>query len=150
MKKSSLVLSAALIGMATAGFAGGKGHGKSAHAGKPGHGGNIVVQANCPPGLAKKNPPCVPPGLARTPAPDRRHDDGGYAEGYRDGLNDGSVVIYQPGDVIQRDYIVVENPTRFGLNPYDRYYRVGDRFYMVDEDTREVLAFVGALNDLLN
>lgn len=24
-----------------------------------------LAQANCPPGLAKKNPPCVPPGQAR-------------------------------------------------------------------------------------
>ena len=25
----------------------------------------LITYANCPPGLAKKNPPCVPPGLAR-------------------------------------------------------------------------------------
>lgn len=41
--------------------------GKPQHAGKPGN----PSTGHCPPGLAKKNPPCVPPGLARKGVGDR-------------------------------------------------------------------------------
>lgn len=34
---------------------------------------------DCPPGLAKKNPPCIPPGLVRTAAPDTIDDYDGRA-----------------------------------------------------------------------
>ncbi|MBM1813938.1 excinuclease ABC subunit A [Sulfitobacter pseudonitzschiae] len=78
---------------------------------------------NCPPGLAKKNPPCVPPGQARK---------------------------YNRGDVINGDYIIIRDPGRYGLDRGQTYYRVGDYVYRVDRDTREVLDLIGAVARILN
>lgn len=80
---------------------------------------------HCPPGLAKKNPPCVPPGLAKT-AP------------------------YGVGDRISRDYSVIERPRRYGLDADRTYYRVGDYVFLVDRNTREVLDVIGAVASLLD
>ena len=86
-----------------------------AGAGKAGH---------CPPGLAKKNPPCVPPGQAKK--------------------------IYGIGDRIVGDYDWIRRPGRYGLDPDETYYRVGDQVYRVDRDTKEVLDLVGAVINVLN
>jgi hypothetical protein len=102
---------------------------------------------HCPPGLAKKNPPCVPPGLARRGGAERydgdhrydgdrryddddddgrhyddagrRYDDDGraYDEGYRDGFDDGYRIAV--GDVLgEGDYDLIRNPPLFGLPAY--------------------------------
>lgn len=34
----------------------------------------LAVAGHCPPGLAKKDPPCIPPGQARATVPDHGHD----------------------------------------------------------------------------
>ncbi len=83
----------------------------------------VQASANCPPGLAKKNPPCVPPGLAKQ--------------------------RYGVGDRIVGDYVILRDPRRYGLND-GTYYRVGDYIYRVDRDTLKVLAFIGAAAALLN
>ena len=83
------------------------------------------VTSNCPPGLAKKNPPCIPPGQAK------KHR-------------------YRIGERINGDYIVLRNPSRWGLDADQTYYRVGDYLYRVDRDTREVLDFLGAAAALLD
>ncbi|MDW4496781.1 excinuclease ABC subunit A [Sulfitobacter sp. D35] len=88
----------------------------------------------CPPGLAKKAVPCVPPGQAKKAQPRVDYD------GYR----------YGRGDVIDRDYVILANPDRYGLNPRDTYYRSGGYIYRVDEDTRKVLDLIGAVNAILN
>ncbi|SFT84721.1 hypothetical protein [Sedimentitalea nanhaiensis] len=90
--------------------------------------------ASCPPGLAKKNPPCVPPGQARK---------------YHDGED---LRRYRVGERIDRDddYIVIPNPGRYGLIPTETYYRVGDSVFRVNRDTREILDFIGAAAALLN
>ena len=95
-------------------------------------------RTGCPPGLAKKNPPCIPPGQAkrRDGDFDRDHD--------RDRTN------YWVGDFIDDDYVVLNWPADYGLDPYGHYLRVGDYVYRVDRDTREVLEFIGALANLLN
>mgnify|MGYP000165098247 FL=1 len=80
----------------------------------------------CPPGLAKKNPPCVPPGLAKKAVP------------------------YGVGDRIDGGYIILRHPRRFGLDPKETYYRVGDYIFRVDRETREVLDFIGAAAALLD
>lgn len=80
----------------------------------------------CPPGLAKKNPPCVPPGLAK--------------KGH----------IYGIGDRIGRDYIIIRNPERYGLDRHHTYYLVDDYVYRVDRETREVLDLIGLMAALLN
>lgn len=88
-----------------------------------GHSRGVVGAADCPPGLAKKNPPCVPPGQARK---------------------------YGRGDVINEDYWIIRNPGRHGLDPDETYYRVGDYVYRVDRETREVLDLIGAVVRVLN
>lgn len=109
--------------------------------------------ADCPPGLAKKNPPCVPPGLAKKHTDDQvRYDDGrddGYEDGYRDGYADG-VYDYRAGDRISGDYVVVRDPARYGLDPAATYYRVGDGIYQVDRETQQILTVVGLASQLLN
>ncbi|MDF0601397.1 excinuclease ABC subunit A [Psychromarinibacter sp. C21-152] len=134
MSRTTILIAAALAATATLAQAQGNGHGR----GGPG----AVAAQGCPPGLAKKNPPCVPPGLAKK-APSAAPDTGDWSD--RD-----HVRVYAPGDRIHGDDVIVQDPAYYGLDPYYDYYRVGDRFYRVDEDTREVIAFVGALADLLD
>lgn len=88
-----------------------------------GQSGGFARTADCPPGLAKKNPPCVPPGQARK---------------------------YGRGDIIFGDYRIIRNPGRYGLDPNETYYRVGDYVYRVNRDTREVLDLIGAIARVLN
>ena len=76
----------------------------------------------CPPGLAKKQNGCLPPGQARK---------------------------YGIGERIGGDYIVIRHPGRHGLDPDQTYYRVGDYVYRVDRDTAEVLDLIGAVTRVL-
>lgn len=108
MKGLVLLLSTALIVLPTLNAAAGN------HKNKSGH---------CPPGLAKKNPPCVPPGQAKK---------------------------YKRGDYIQRDYTRIKNPEEYGLKRGETYYRVGDYVYRVDRETREVLDLIGAVGAVLD
>ena len=83
---------------------------------------------HCPPGLAKKNPPCVPPGQAK--------------KSYRVGDR------YYYGDYL-RDY----DRRRYNLprlRDGESYYRVGDSFIRVDDETREVLELIEAFARVLN
>ncbi|QFT81273.1 hypothetical protein FIU89_11690 [Roseovarius sp. THAF27] len=97
--------------------------------------GPVAAKSNgCPPGLAKKAVPCVPPGQAK------KHS--GYGHDRYDG--------YRRGDVIEGDYIVIRDPGRYGLDPYGTYCRVGDQVLRVDRDTREVLDLIGAAARILN
>jgi hypothetical protein len=82
---------------------------------------------HCPPGLAKKSLPCVPPGQARQ----------GFAV----------------GDQLPGGYYVVRDPSRYRLPrlaPGESYYRVGDTFFRVDRDTREILQLIEAVGAVLN
>ncbi len=78
---------------------------------------------HCPPGLAKKNVPCVPPGQAKK--------------------------LYRNGDFINNDYRWINDPYRYGLNR-GSYVRAGDYVYRVDPETRKVLNLIGAVADILN
>ncbi len=78
---------------------------------------------HCPPGLAKKQNGCNPPGQVKH--------------------------IYGIGDRIDRDYIRIKRPSRYGLDPNESYYRVGDYVYRVDRETREVLDLIGAVAAIL-
>ncbi|WP_417605027.1 excinuclease ABC subunit A [Primorskyibacter flagellatus] len=90
----------------------------------------------CPPGLAKKSPACVPPGLAKK-------------QGIRD--DDHDRYHYRVGEVVRRgDYIIIREPGRYGLDPSDTYYRVGDQVLRVDRETREVLDLIGAVAAILD
>ena len=86
-------------------------------------GNHKVGGTSCPPGLAKKNPPCVPPG---------------------------QVQKYGIGDRIDGGYIIIRDPDRYGLEKGKTYYRVGDYVYRVDRETREVLDLIGAVAAVLN
>ena len=79
---------------------------------------------HCPPGLAKKHNGCNPPGLVK------HH--------------------YRVGDRINDDFIRIRRPGRYGLDPDETYYRVGDYVYRVDRDTRKVLDLIGAIAAVLD
>ncbi|WP_172676982.1 excinuclease ABC subunit A [Aestuariivita boseongensis] len=91
------------------------------------------LSAGCPPGLAKKNPPCIPPGQAK-----KRY----YPEGY--------VPIYRIGDRIDRDYEILRYPSRYGLENGLLYYVVGREVFRISPETGRVLAFIGLADALLN
>lgn len=78
----------------------------------------------CPPGLAKKQNGCLPPGQAKK--------------------------IYGRGDRLTGDYVLIRNPGRYGLDRDETYYRMGDYVYRVDRDTRKVLDLIGAVAGILN
>jgi len=88
----------------------------------------VEYRSFCPPGLAKKDPPCVPPGLA-----------GGFP--------------YRVGDRIDTlhldDNVIITDPGRYGLDPAATYYLLDDHVMRVDPDTREVLALIGLASALL-
>ena len=89
--------------------------------------GKMVVRVgakHCPPGLAKKNNGCNPPGQVK----------------HR----------YRVGDRIDHDYYVIRRPGRYGLDPDESYFRVGDYVYRVDKETREVLDLIGAIAAVLD
>lgn len=104
----------------------GHGHGKGRHAERhdghgPGHPHRVQARhvADCPPGLARKTPRCVPPGQAR------KH----YGKRIGDTLRIG-------------DYTRIRDLDRYDLRArrgWD-YYRDEDRIYRVDGTTRKILA----------
>lgn len=105
----------------------------------PGHGkgkarGNHhnKFSGHCPPGLAKKNPPCVPPGQAR-----KSYDRYGS----------------RIGDILRiNDYVVIHDPRRLNLMPRDdwRYYREGNRAYQIDRDTKKILSIINLIDAFTN
>ncbi len=78
---------------------------------------------HCPPGLAKKAVPCIPPGQAKR---------------------------YRVGDFIYDGYVRIDNPGRYGLRANGYYVRAGDYVYQVNRETREVLNLIGAIADILD
>lgn len=86
----------------------------------------------CPPGLAKKNPPCVPPGQAKK-----------------------GVTEWHQGDVVDPTQVNVwiTQPYRYGLPPLgpgERYVVIGGQVLKVDDQTYKVIALYKALTDLFN
>ena len=77
----------------------------------------------CPPGLAKKNPPCVPPGLAKKG--------------------------YLPGEFLPvGDYAWILNPFDFGLpelKPGEAYVLIGESYIKVNQGTAEIINLFDAL-----
>lgn len=86
-----------------------------------------VSAAGCPPGLAKKNPPCVPPGQARK----------GYDRDYR------------VGERLPDGFILIRTPSRYGLDPRRTYYERDGYVVQVDRETMQILNLIGAITDLL-
>ena len=94
--------------------------------------------ANCPPGLAKKDPPCVPPGLAKKGVTARMMD------------RDGQFDPYGIGDQLPDGYVTLIDPQLFTPNDSAYYVRSGDTLYRIDPVTRQVLDVIGNLVDLLD
>ena len=119
----------------------------------------------CPPGLAKKNNGCLPPGLAqqRTYRPDwwglNGVDDGRYAygDGYLLRLNGDRVASYipllggalSPGNIWPSAYpslMVPEYYARYyDLGPPDSYRYADDVLYRVDPSTSAITSIAGLL-----
>ena len=129
MTKTILLAAAAamaVLPVAAAADAQGRGHGRghgNSHATGNRHGG-----AHCPPGLANRNPPCVPPGQAR------RHL---YSVGQRLPLDAGGLIGFGglPRDL--RD--------RYEVPPGYRYIYRDDSIYVVDPRTRLVQDIIDIL-----
>lgn len=92
----------------------------------------VSAPKGCPPGLAKKSVPCVPPGQAK------KHSAG--KDQYR----------YRIGDRINEDYIIIRDPNRYGLRTDGTYVQSNDYIYQIDRETREVINLIGAISAVLN
>lgn len=88
-----------------------------------------ALAKNCPPGLAKKNPPCVPPGQAK--------------KGY-----------WSPGDYVGDEEVHwITLPDRYGLPPLApgrRYMILGNQIYVVDDSTYTILSVLQAVGAILD
>ena len=103
----------------------GKGHGKHAKV----HQGRIAANAwgrSCPPGLAKKNNGCLPPGIAKQ----------------RFNIGDRWSGNYRSWTYSQ---VPLDWRNQYDLDPANRYYYRDGYLYSVDPRTRVVEAIVRAL-----
>ncbi|MDF1620034.1 hypothetical protein [Pseudothioclava nitratireducens] len=82
----------------------------------------------CPPGLAKKNNGCRTPGLAKKEHTHR----------------------YRVGDHIRGDYVIIEYPRRYGLDPRYTYWRTDGYVFRVNRETGEILDLIGAVAAILD
>lgn len=133
LTKLTAAATAICLAVGTPALSQGKSHGPKAQA-KQKHRVEQSTRA-CPPGLAKKDPPCVPPGLARQDKPER--DDYHIRIGSR-----------LTGD----DYVLVK-PWQYGLEPAPRgsRYAVFDGMLLrIDDDTAEVLDLIRAVDAIAN
>ncbi len=87
---------------------------------------------HCPPGLAKKSPACVPPGLAR-------HSRGGWDEGDRFDDDD------HPHWITDRSLYDLPR-----LPAGQRYVILGNRIYVVDAGTEQILSVMRAVEAILD
>lgn len=87
-----------------------------------------IAQQNCPPGLAKKDPACIPPGLARQGQGQRTGTAAEPAE--RLMTADEWRALYAPGDYLEDDrWTPLENYNR---SLFDAFPRLSDdRTYAV-------------------
>jgi hypothetical protein len=126
MKHMLLIAGAAALGFAVPAAAKpGIGHGNPHAYGIDGAVGYGVH--GCPPGLAKKNPPCIPPGQAKKM----------FGVGQRFVPSGFSPYAF--------NRIPYDLRSRYRLNPYDRYYYGNGYLYGVDPRTMVVRQVIGAL-----
>jgi hypothetical protein len=123
-----------LAGAAALAFAGpavakpghGNGHGNAQSYGYGLNGPVGYGVGGCPPGLAKKNNGCLPPGQAKKLAVGQRFLPG-YANPYA------------------YNQIPYDMRSQYGLNPYGNYYYGNGYLYNVDPRTMIVQQVIGAL-----
>ncbi len=94
-------------------------------------GSGVLAQpkGHCPPGLAKRAVPCVPPGQAKK------------------GIRADDLYAYRLGDTYRYDgrHIRLRNFERYGLprlREGEVYYRDGNVVYRVNRETRRVLELI--------
>jgi hypothetical protein len=95
--------------------------------------------ADCPPGLAKKNPPCVPPGQAKA-----RYDN--EYEGRQVWIREGARLD-------DYSYHLVRYPDRYRLGPLgpnERYAIIGNQVVVVDSGTGRILDLLNMVNSILD
>jgi|SRR6478735_2617088 hypothetical protein len=114
----------AIAGPAVAKPGHGQGHGNSQSYGTHGNVGYGV--GGCPPGLAKKNNGCMPPGQAKK-------------------LYAGQHFASQYGDRYGFGQIPYDLRNRYNLDPRDRYYYGNGNLYQVDPRTMLVEQVISAL-----
>lgn len=90
---------------------------------------------HCPPGLAKKATPCVPPGLAKKGV---RAPDYDYIREY-DGYRAGDRYVWTDRYDRIRDYDRYRLPR---LDENETYYRDGRFVLRVDNETRRVIELI--------
>ncbi len=99
----------------------------------------VAGPKGCPPGLAKKDNGCQPPGHAKRDQP-----RGAESE----------VIVIRPGTRIDGyDRRWVEDYDRYSLPPLrpgERYYVIDGQVVRVDETTSTVLGLMGLAQSLLN
>lgn len=127
MKQIFLIAGAAALGLAAPALAKpGKGQGYQGNRvgalGAPGYG-----VGGCPPGLAKKAVPCMPPGQAKKL----------FNVGQRFPLGYGSPLGF--------NQIPYDLRSQYGLNPYGNYYYGDGYLYRVDPRTMLVQQVIAAL-----
>lgn len=98
----------------------------------------------CPPGLAKKSPACVPPGQAKKRVTRTDETSRDVTAVHREEEEDDDPRY------VTSDYIRLEDPTHYDLDPDRTYYRLDDDIYQVDGDTGEILNFVASLATLVD
>ena len=122
--KNLVILAGATLALAAAPAAAqpahAKGHKPGAHAGH-------VGMVGCPPGLAKKNNGCLPPGQAK-----KLYNIGQrFPSGY--------------GNLWSYNQIPVDLRTRYGLDPSSRYYYGDGYVYRVDPQTMLIREVISAI-----
>jgi hypothetical protein len=88
----------------------------------------------CPPGLAKKDPPCIPPGQARRGGDDGHHGRGNGHAG--------------PDDLFCLDDYGRYDPP--GLPNGQRYAVIDDQIVVIDAETYEILQLIRVFTALAN
>ena len=122
----------------------------------------------CPPGLAKKNPPCIPPGQVRSPfrsfdRPDfwglrlgdgrYRYDDGYLLRLGADGriggyipLLGGALAIGNPWPAFYQPVALpVYYESYYGLGPYNSYRYADNVIYQIDPETAAITSIAALL-----
>jgi hypothetical protein len=124
--KTTALLAAALLAFAPVGFS------------SDGYGGAAFAKSKaCPPGLAKKNPPCVPPGLARKTV---------TTDPWRDRHRIGEVVGRDDLAFLD-DYQLYDLPRL----PFGQRYAVVDgRIVVIDSDSYRILQLIRIFTALVN
>ncbi|HQY43774.1 MAG TPA: hypothetical protein PK450_06300 [Paracoccaceae bacterium] len=88
-------------------------------------------EAHCPPGLAKKSVPCVPPGQVKS-------------------SNHG----WQSGDYFDEDEAHwITRPDLYDLRPLpagQRYVVIGNRIYVVNESSYQIMSVLNAVSAILD